>query len=131
VDYSIRNNAAETMLRLPAGGSRFMELKTSGSLESTGAGRVRDIETRKAELRDTAEKFEAIFIRQFMKTLRSTLPGEGLFGGGASGEIYADMMDNAVSDAVSKRGAFGIADMVYQRLVSRLDTSGGETSQET
>ena len=119
------------MLRLPSGGSRFVELKPNVSLESTDAGRVKDMETRKAELRETAEKFEAIFIRQFMKTLRSTLPGEGLFGGGSAGEIYADMMDNAVSDAVSKRGAFGIADMVYQRLVTRLDAHGGENTQET
>lgn len=119
------------MMRLPASGSGFVELKTGGSIESRGSGRVKDMETRKAELRKTAEQFEAIFIRQFMKTLRSTLPGDGLFGDGAAGEIYSDMMDNAVSEAVSKRGAFGIADMVYQRLINRLDANGGETSQDT
>jgi len=97
---------------------RFYPLRrgTSAS-ESQGSEQSGETDARDAELRKAAEGFEAIFIRQFLKSLRATLPGDGLFGKGTEGEIYADMMDNAIAETVSKRGAFGIADMIYRQLV--------------
>jgi len=95
--------------------------------ESNGA---KNVETRKAELREAAEGFEAIFIRQFLKSMRDTLPGEGMFGKGIAGEIYAGMMDEAVADAAARRGAFGIADAVYRQLSKNMDSSTENDPQE-
>ncbi len=85
-----------------------------------------------ARLKKAAEDFEAIFIRQFMKSMRTSMLSEGMFGDGSTGEIYADMMDAAVAEQLSTRGALGISDVIYRQLIkntgSEINTS--ETAQE-
>lgn len=87
-----------------------------------------DIEAKKIRLEKAAEGFEAIFIRQLLKTMRSTLSGEGIFGKGSVGEIYGDMMDNALADILAKRDALGIADSLYRQLVKEIETTDVSTN---
>ena len=89
-----------------------------------------NIAGRKAELRKAAEDFEAIFIRQMLRVMRSSIPGGGMFGGGTVGEIYGDMMDNSLGDVLSQRGVLGITDMLYRQLVTQLDQQGNETDTQ-
>jgi len=78
---------------------------------------VRDLDAEKIRLRKVAVSFEAIFIRQLLKTMRSTVPGGTMFGSGAAGEMYADIAEAAVADAMAKEERFGIADVLYRRLL--------------
>lgn len=80
------------------------------------------IEAKKAKLRKAAEGFEAIFVRQLLKTMRSTVPGNSLYGSGATGDMYADMVESSLADAMSKQGKFGIADTLYSQMVRRIDS---------
>jgi len=48
---------------------------------------------------------------------------EGMYGDGSSGEIYADMMDNAVAEQLSKKGVLGISDVIYRQLIKEGDDS--------
>ena len=80
------------------------------------------ISARKLKLRKAAEGFEAIFIRQLMSTMRSTLPEGGMLGGGMAGDIYGDIINNAMSETMSKRSAFGLADVIYNRLVKSIES---------
>ena len=100
----------------------FMPLKTQAEpLPIRNGSKVDGIVAKKAKLRKAAEGFEAIFIRQFLKAMRTTIPDGGMFGKGTVGEIYADMMDNAVADESAKRGTLGIADIMYRRLVTGIE----------
>jgi peptidoglycan hydrolase FlgJ len=80
----------------------------------------RDIDAEKAKLRKAAEGFEAIFIRQLLKTMRSTVSEGNLYGSGSTGEMYGDMVESSLSDALAKKGSFGIANSVYNQLVRRI-----------
>ena len=53
--------------------------------------------------------------------MRSTMSEGGMFGNGISGEVYADIVDNAVADIMSKRSALGIADDLYNSMVKSID----------
>jgi len=85
------------------------------------AGRKFTLEQQKQRLKDAAEDFEAIFARQMMKHMRSGFIGDGMFGPGAAGEIYSDMMDTAVADKIAEQGALGLADMLYSQMVKQLE----------
>ncbi len=88
------------------------------------SGRKFTFEEQKQRLRDAAQDFEAIFARQIMKHLRSGIIGDGMFGSGAAGEIYSDMMDNAIADKISERGDLGLADVLYRQLIKRIEPLG-------
>ncbi len=75
----------------------------------------KDGEVRDAKLREAARGFEAIFIRQLLKTMRTTVPGAGPYGSGAAGDIYGDMVENAISETMSAQGRFGIARVLLDK----------------
>ena len=81
----------------------------------------KDIETTKKELRKAADGFEAIFTRQLLKTMRSTLTEKSMFGEGPSGDIYGDILDSAIADKMAARGDIGLADMLYGNMVRKLE----------
>ena len=78
-------------------------------------------EAQKVKLRKATEGFEAIFIRLLLKTMRSTIPDGGMFGKGAVGEIYGDMMDNTLAEVMSRRSILGLADTLYRQLVREIE----------
>ena len=86
------------------------------------AGKTRNIEAEKAKLRKAAEGFEAIFIRQLLKTMRSTVPEGNLYGSGSTGEMYGDMAESSLADAMAKQGRFGIAKAIYNQMAKRIDS---------
>jgi len=111
-------DAPENVMKLPAAARKFFPLKREREpMELKKASPVDPHEARKAKLKKAAVEFEAIFIRQLLKTMRSTVPGDGIFGRGVTGEIYAGMMDYAVAEKVARRGTLGIADALYRQLV--------------
>ena len=81
-----------------------------------------DIAAKKAKLRKAAGDFEAIFVRQILKSMRSTLTNGGMFGSGSVGEIYSDMMDNAISEKIAERGDMGLADIIYKQMVKSIES---------
>ena len=62
-----------------------------------------------------------LFIRQILQTMRTTVPGGGMFGKGAVGDIYGDMMDNVLAEVMSKRSVFGLTDLLYRQLIRESD----------
>ena len=66
---------------------------------------------RQAQLRDAAEAFEAIFLRQMIGAMRSaSLATDELAG--ASSAPFRDMMDARIADDMSGSAGLGIADML-------------------
>lgn len=77
------------------------------------------------ELKAAAQKFEAIFIRQFLSAARATHFGgeEGLFGGPGLEQFNA-MQDENFADIASQSGAFGFAKLIEAHLSSRINPKG-------
>ena len=99
---SIRN-----MVTLPNESHSFLPMKSaqeSVKLKKSVSGDTS--EAQKIKIRKAAEGFEAVFIRQFLRIMRKTVPDGGMFGKGAVGDIYGDMMDNTLAEVMSKRSIF-------------------------
>lgn len=129
---SVTGAAEKTTLFNSPYNRAFLPLEHDGEsyLEIDGTSSVDKEKSRNAKLLKAAQGFEAIFVRQLMKTMRTSLPGEGIFGKGSAGEIYGDMMDNAVAEVISKRGSLGIADVIYRQLVHEDELRTEKNPQE-
>jgi flagellar protein FlgJ len=67
-------------------------------------------------LRTVAEDFEAIFVKQMLESMRSTLnPDNRLVDTGMAGEIYDDMLYDEYAQIMAKSGGFGLADMIVNQ----------------
>lgn len=67
------------------------------------------------ELRAAAEKFEAIFLNEFMKQARKTKLAEDIFGSSAK-TTYEEMLDRQYADDLSGKINLGIADALVRQL---------------
>ena len=68
-----------------------------------------------AEIRDAAEQFEALFVQQILKKMRSASPDDSLFGGSGM-EMAHEMFDTEVAKRMSQAGGLGLADMLVRQL---------------
>jgi len=125
MDFRVNNTIQHQIIKQPNFDTRqFIPLKPAANNLKVNHGEGNDdFEAKKIKLEKAAEGFEAIFIRQLLKTMRSTLSGGGIFGEGSVGEIYGDMMDNTLADILAKRDALGIADSLYRQLVKEIETT--------
>ena len=70
---------------------------------------------RKADLREAAEQFEAIFLNEFIKQARKAKLAEDIFGSEAQ-DTYQDMMDRELSSQLAGRVNLGIAEALVRQL---------------
>ena len=70
-----------------------------------------------AELKAAAQKFEAVFLRQMIGSMRQGALAEDILGSSATAS-FREMADANTADAMSKMGAFGIAQMIERQMGS-------------
>lgn len=66
---------------------------------------------RRQELRQAAQAFEAVFVRQLLGSMRNAKLAEDMFGSQATDQ-FRDMADARLAETMSQRGTFGIADLL-------------------
>ena len=69
-----------------------------------------------AALRKAAEDFEAVFLFQMMKQMRSGMQKEEMFHGGMGEDVFSEMLDEEFSKKMAGHGSVGIADMLFKQL---------------
>ena len=74
----------------------------------------------KGELREVAEKFEAIFINQFLAQSRKTKLAEDLFGNKGT-ETYNSLLDQERAQQRASSVDLGIADALVRQLGGNRD----------
>ena len=73
------------------------------------------------ELRQAAQAFEAIFIRQMLSAARAAdFGGEEAVLGGPGLEQFTAMRDEHFAEIASQRGTFGMAAMIERQLSGQL-----------
>jgi Rod binding domain-containing protein len=82
-----------------------------------------------AELKKLAQQFESIFMNQLMKSMRATLPKDGLLSS-FSVDMYESMFDQEVAGEMSKGKGMGLADVLYTQL-SRMNGTAPETEENS
>ena len=73
------------------------------------------------DLQKAAQQFEGYFLHELLKEMRKTVPDDKLLGDQGNGQAtFRDMMDQTLTDSMSKRGDVGIAKMMYDQLAPTL-----------
>lgn len=73
------------------------------------------------DLKKATEQFEGYFLHQLLTEMRKTIPKDTLLADDGNGkQIFQDMMDQTVSENMSKRGDLGMAKMMYDQLAPSL-----------
>lgn len=67
-------------------------------------------------LKEVCQEFEAYFIQQLFKEMRSTIQPGGLIEKSQGEEIFQDMLDEEYSKNASKGNGIGLANMLYKQL---------------
>jgi peptidoglycan hydrolase FlgJ len=76
-------------------------------------------EKQKGELQKAAQDFEAVFMTYLLKVMRETIDESGLLEEGFGKSLYTEMFDQELSLSMSRRGALGISNLIYQNLTSK------------
>ena len=69
-----------------------------------------------ARLREVAQEFEAVFIGEMLKHIgldEASNAFGGEFNGGAGEDAFRTFLVREYADAISDKGAFGLADKIY------------------
>ena len=69
----------------------------------------------KPDLKAAAQRFEAVFLREVISTMRKGKLADEMFGSSATNN-FREMADARTADAMAKMGAFGIANLVEKQL---------------
>jgi flagellar protein FlgJ len=67
-------------------------------------------------LRDSCREFEAIFIDQMYKSMRKSMPENGLIPQDNASKIYQDMLDMQMARETAKGKGIGIGEAMYNQL---------------
>lgn len=68
-----------------------------------------------AAMKAAAQQFEALFLSQILKSMRKSIPEDGIFNSQHT-KMYTEMLDQEVSQQVAKQG-IGLADQMLRHLV--------------
>ena len=78
------------------------------------AASTASVEAQREQLRQAAQAFEAIFLRQMIGSMRNARLAEDVFGSSSS-EQFRDMGDAQLADTMSRQGSFGIAELLLSQ----------------
>lgn len=83
----------------------------------SGATSSADEKQQQEKLRQACRMFEAQFLKMMLGEMRKTVDkSDDILGGGIGEETFQDMMDQALTDSVTKGGSMGLADMLESQL---------------
>ena len=90
------------------------ELQKSLQLEKTQTEDMKN-----SRLRKQCTEFESFLYNSMLKSMRGTVPEDGLFSGGNAEKIYTSMLDEKYSQMMSEKMNSWIADALYKQLMQK------------
>lgn len=69
-----------------------------------------------ARLKELSQEFEAIFIQQMYKEMRSTIPDDGLMPRTNAEDTFLQMQDMELAKATARQGGIGLTEMMMKQL---------------
>src|SRR5215469_17138952 len=85
--------------------------------------------TNDAAAADKASKaYEQVFISQFLGNMFSSIPTDGVMGGGAGEEMFRSLMIDQYAKGIESQGGFGIATQMKAELLKHQQVPSQQTS---
>jgi flagellar protein FlgJ len=79
-------------------------------------------------IKAAAREFESLFMHQLFKSMRATVPKDGMMDSGMGGEMFTDMLDQEYAKQAAEQGGIGLADIVAEQLGAEQGPGAGNTS---
>ena len=70
-----------------------------------------------ADVRETAQRFEAVFLSQMLKPMIAGTTASPPFGGGFGERMWTDVLAEKIAGAVSAGGGIGLSDSVVAEVL--------------
>ena len=70
-----------------------------------------------AKAAKAAKDYEQVFISQFLGSMFSSIPTDGITGGGAGEEMFRSLMIDQYAKGIESQGGFGIATQMKAELL--------------
>lgn len=82
-------------------------------------------------LHEASRQFEALFVSMVIKSMRDTLPKDGMFSSNSM-DTYQQMFDQQLALDLSRRGGLGLSELIARQLSAgiRPEEGGQESGQE-
>lgn len=71
----------------------------------------------KTAVRDAAEKFESIFLKNMMEAMFTGLEDGGTWGSGEGSEAWQGMLIDEYAKSIAQTGGIGLADSIERQLL--------------
>ena len=75
-----------------------------------------DARTSRHTPREVALQFEALLTSQMFNAMQQTVEKSGLLDGGSAEETYRELLNQALGDALARRGGLGLAEQIARRI---------------
>lgn len=69
-----------------------------------------------AKLLKAAQQMEGSFVEQMYKTMRETVPTDGMFNGGSGEEMFTSMMDQRVAADTPTKWQHGLSESIFRQM---------------
>jgi Rod binding domain-containing protein len=90
-------------------------LRDIGNGGKTTRGTSTD-EARKLKLQSAARDFEAMFLANMLKSMRSSIPKSEVLGEGFGSDMMESLFDTELSRQLSRTSSLGLGEMLYKKL---------------
>jgi flagellar protein FlgJ len=77
------------------------------------------------ELKKVCKEFESTILNMLYKSMKSTVPKSDLIPRSVGRDIIESMMDEELVKEASKKGGFGLAEMLYKQIKSAYNIEDG------
>jgi len=67
---------------------------------------------------------ESTFLRYLLRKMRESIPDDGLVERSSARKTYEEMLDGALAESISRRGSFGLAEMLFRQLEPSICSEG-------
>lgn len=106
---------------LPYSASNIQNTKVQASDEQFQKKLQHAMETKDdTELKKVSKDLEALFVNEMFKEMRKTITRSNLVESDTGRNIYESMLDEKLSEEISKGNGIGLADAIYKQLSNHI-----------
>lgn len=91
-------------------------MKISGSPVAATAPVDPAMAARDKKLRNAAQQMEGQFVEQMYKSMRDTVPTDGMFDGGSGEQMFTEMMDQRMATDTPLKWQHGLSEAIYRQM---------------
>lgn len=91
-------------------------MKIGGSPAAAASAADPAMAARDKKLRHAAQQMESQFVEQMYKSMRDTVPSDGMFGGGSGEQMFTEMMDQHVATDTPLKWQHGLSEAIYRQM---------------